>query len=94
MDMQDTFAETLPDEVPTLPGFPQLPGISPKEFMKQVKEFQEMANAHIVEQADSVVDFTRKGQKKVRDAVNKAIDNAKEEKEAPAKAEAEAPAEK
>ena len=84
MDMQDTFAESLPDEVPTLPGFPQLPGISPKEFMKQVKEFQKMANDHIVEQADSVVDFSRKGQKKVREVVNKAIDNVKEEKEEPA----------
>ena len=94
MDMQDTFAESLPDEVPTLPGLPQLPAVSPKEFMKQVKEFQEMVNKYFVEQADSAVEFSRKGQKKVREVVNKAIDNVKEEKEEPAKAEAEAPSDK
>jgi len=93
MDMQDTFADNLPDEVPTLPGLPQMPVISPKEFMKQTKEFQEMANKQFVEQADSVAEFSRKSQKKAREVVDKAIDNAKEEKEEkeePAKEEASA----
>jgi len=91
--MQDTFADNLPDEVPTLPGLPQMPVISPKEFMKQTKEFQEMANKQFVEQADSVAEFSRKSQKKAREVVDKAIDNAKEEKEEkeePAKEEASA----
>ena len=73
MDMQDSFAENLPDEVPTLPGLPQMPGISPKEFMKQAKEFQEMANKQFVEQADSVAEFSRKGQKKALEVVKKMI---------------------
>jgi hypothetical protein len=51
-------------------------------------------NKYFVEQADSAVEFSRKGQKKVREVVNKAIDNVKEEKEEPAKAEAEAPSDK
>ena len=90
MDMEDTFAESLPDEVPSLPGFPvgQWPAISPKEFMKQVKEFQEMANKHFIEQADSAADFSVKGKEKLCDIVNKALDSVKEEKkDAPAQTE-------
>ena len=82
MDMQDTFAESLPDELPSLPGFPQMPAISPKDFMKRAKEFQEMTNAHFVEQADSVKDFYLKGQEKACDMACAAMDNAKAKKEA------------
>ena len=80
MDMQDTFAESLPDELPTLPGFPQ-PAVSPKEFMKQLKGFQEMANEYFVKQADTAADFTLKGQEKVCDVVNQAMENAQKTKE-------------
>ena len=97
MDMQDSFTEYLPEEVPTLPGFTFAPVfvLSPKDFMKQVKEFQTMAKDHFVEQADSVVDFCMKGQEKAMEALDKAVENAKEEKAEAAKddASAEQPAE-
>ena len=90
MGMQDTFAESLPDELPTLPGFPAL-GVSPKEIAKQMNELQKMAKDHAVEQTESAVEFSRKGQKKVREMVKKVKESVKEEK---AEAEDEAPAEK
>jgi hypothetical protein len=95
MDMMDAFVEFLPEDVPTLPGFPFKPGISPKDFMKQVKEFHEMANAHMVEQADSVTDFCIQSQAKVCNLVDamltpKAEEKATEQSE-PAQAEAQAP---
>ena len=99
MDMQDTFTESLPEELPTLPGFPQLSGISPKGIMKQLKGFQEMVNDYCVKQADAAADFSIKGQEKVCDAVNAAVESVKKETK-PAKqaeaapAEQEAPAEK
>lgn len=74
MDMEETFINSLPDEVPTVPGLPPLP-ISPKEFMGRIKEFQKMSNDHIVEQTDSAVDFYLKGQEKVGDIVNTAMEN-------------------
>jgi len=56
MDMQDGFTASLPEEVPTIPGMPPLP-VSPKAFMESMKEFEELANEHIVDQMDSCVDF-------------------------------------
>jgi len=101
MDMQDTFTESLPEELPTLPGFPKMSGISPKGIMKQLKGFQEMVNDYCVKQADAAADFSIKGQEKVCDAVNAAVDSLKKEKEpaaAPVEqavpAESEAPAKK
>ena len=96
MSMQDTFTESLPDELPALPGIlGQLPVVSPKEFMKDLKEFQEMAKEYFVKQADSIVDVSIKSQEKVCDKVCKAIDNAKKEKdEQPAKKAKEKPAKK
>ena len=65
MEMQDTFTDALPDEAPSLPSIPFLPVVvmSPKAFMKKVKEFQEMANDHLTEQFDSFGDFMIQGQK-------------------------------
>lgn len=80
MSMQDSFAASLPDNEVSLPGFPSV-SISPKECMKQLKEFQQMANAHFMEQADSVVDFFIKGQEQIYDAFAAANASKKEEEE-------------
>ena len=89
MDIQDLFIESLSEDALSLPGFPfgQMLAISPKDFMKQVKEFQKMANEHFVEQANSVADMSIKGKEKVCDMVYKAMDSGKEEKDGSAKAE-------
>ena len=56
MDMQENFAASLPEQLPAMPGMPACP-FSPKGFVKQLKAFEELANEHFVEQADSVIDF-------------------------------------
>ena len=75
MEMQEIFAASLPDEIPSLPWVPDFfkPSMSPRAFMKKVKEFQEMANAHAVEQADSFLDFCKKGQEQAKDMVSEAV---------------------
>jgi hypothetical protein len=84
LDIEDTFAAIMPDEAPSLFGFPL---ISPKAFMKNLKEFQEVSNAHFVEQLDSAVDFRFKGKERVRDMVNTAMEERKKAKEEAEKAE-------
>lgn len=84
MDMWDTFAEFLPDEVPVLPG---LPTVSPKNVVKRVKKFQEMANEHIQQQADTAVDFAIKGQEQACDMVAAAVEKVQEKAEEPVEAE-------
>lgn len=86
MDMWDTFAEFLPDEVPVLPG---LPTVSPKNVVKRAKEFQELANEHIQQQADTAVDFVIKGQEQACDMVAAAVEKVQEKKEEPVQAEEE-----
>ncbi|MBR4473010.1 MAG: acyl--CoA ligase [Oscillospiraceae bacterium] len=77
MEMEDTFTESLPDDMPALPGFPfGLPAMSPKEFMKQLKEFQKMMNEYLVEQTDSCIDLILKGQKQFCDVVSEADNDA------------------
>ena len=49
--------------------------------MKWMKDFQEMANEHFVEQADSFNDFVIKGQEHVYDIVLSAMEGKKEEQE-------------
>ena len=68
MDMEDGFAETLPEELPALFGLP-VPPVSPKGIAKTVKEFQEMANEHFTEQASSAADFFFDAQQKAVDMV-------------------------
>ena len=96
LDMEEIFIASLPDEVPTLPWLPAwlTPSMSPQAFMSKVKAFQEMANEHAVEQAATFLDFCKKGQEQVKEAVTEAVENveAKVEKEAEAKAEKEAEA--
>ena len=59
MDMQDAVIASLPDEVPSMPGMPAffMPAMSPRAFMKKNREFQEMANAYALEQADAFFRF-------------------------------------
>ena len=66
MEMHENFEEFMPEELPAMPGMPfaQMFPMSPKSFAKKMKEFQEMANEHFMEQADSMTDFFIKGQKK------------------------------
>ena len=73
LEMEQTFADSLPDEKPSLPGMPTAP-MSPKEFVEKVKEFQETANKHAVEQSDNAFDFHVQGQQQVKDAVTDAVD--------------------
>lgn len=73
MGIQDKFAESLPEKMPTPPGMPESP-VSPKEVAGKVKEFQKMANKYAVEQADAVIDFAKKGQEQVKSAVTEAVD--------------------
>jgi maltose-binding protein MalE len=48
--------------------------VSPKEVAGKVKEFQEMANKHVAEQADAAIDFVKKGQEQVKAAVTETVD--------------------
>ena len=83
MEMQETFAASLPDEIPSLPWLPDFlkPSMSPRAYMKKVKEFQEMANAHAMEQADSFLDFCKKGQEQAKDMVSEAVKNVEDKVE-------------
>ena len=58
LEMQATFAESLPDDISSLP-FGQMIAVSPKSFMKRLENFEKMANDHFVEQADSAGDRGR-----------------------------------
>jgi 5,10-methenyltetrahydromethanopterin hydrogenase len=78
MEMQDKITDNLPEELPTPPGAPVNP-IKPKEVMSKVKEFQEMANQHAVEQADSALDFCKKGQEQVKATVTETVDKIEEQ---------------
>ena len=80
MELQGLFTESLPDEAPSLPGLGQL-SVSPKKFMEQLKEFQEMANEHLVEQADSAADFSIKGQEKLCAVICTETDGGKDEED-------------
>ena len=73
LEMEQTFADSLPDEKASLPGMPTAP-MSPKEFVEKVKEFQEMANKYAVEQSDNAFDFCVQGQQQVKDVVTDAVD--------------------
>ena len=76
MEMQDTFAASLPDDNSLLPPFAQNLPVSPKAFMERLKEFQIMANEHFMEQADSFNDFRVQAQQQLYDMVSSVMDNA------------------
>ena len=90
MEMQELFIETMLDETFALPFAPAIV-LSPKKFMKQVNEFEEMVNKQFTEQVDSFSDFRIQSQKKLYETVTTAVDDiAKAKVEAEAKAETEA----
>ncbi len=72
LEMQATFADSLPDDISSLP-FGQMIAVSPKSFMKRLENFEKMANDHFVEQADSVADFFIKGQEQAIDLISAAF---------------------
>ena len=103
MDMQQTVADSLPDEKFSVPGMPTAP-VSPKEFVEKAMDFQETANAHAVKQADNMFDLQLEQQQQVKDVVTDAVQTVeddlndekdeKDEKPVEVEAPAEIPAEK
>lgn len=73
MDMQQTVADALPDEKAAVPGMPPAP-VSPKEFIEKAKEFQEKANAQVVEQADNAFERRMQRQQQVKEMVTDAVE--------------------
>ena len=68
MEMQDSFAESLPEQLPTAPGMPE-PPVTPKAVMKAFKEFEALFNEYIVSQMDARVDFIFQSQQKAIDMI-------------------------
>ena len=69
MEMQESFAASLPDDAPAF-----LP-IAPKEFVRKDKELREMANKFAIEQTDSFLDYAMQSQQYVKDAVSEGVKN-------------------
>jgi len=70
--MEQSFIDSLPDEAPE--GVPDI--FTPadvKDFMKKRKEFREEANKYAIEQADSFLDFAKKGQEHVKGTVTDGV---------------------
>ena len=78
MEMQEKFADSLPEELPALPG---MPAVKPKKVMEKVKEFQEMANKHAMEQAEARIDFVVQSQQQAKEAVKDAVERIEEKVE-------------
>ena len=62
LEMQDTVIESMSDDPISISWllFGKPYAVSPKEFLKQMKEIEKMTNAHVMEQVDSFVEFSRK----------------------------------
>jgi hypothetical protein len=73
MEMEDTFADSLPEELPLLPVFPFWP-LSPKEMLEQWREFEERSKEHMMEQADSIAVYHIRSQEQARDMANSVYD--------------------
>lgn len=65
LEMQDNFASSLPEELPTPPGV-DAGDMNPKYFMDKLKEFQETANKHAMDLADAAFDFRMKAQEQAK----------------------------
>lgn len=76
-EIQEKFTEKLPEELPTPPGMPASP-VSPKEVAGKLKEIQKTVAKHAQEQADTVVEFCKKGQEQVKEAVKETVKNIEE----------------
>ena len=69
MEMEESFADSLPDEMPFFTP------VSPKEYLKKEREFREMANKQAMEQADSFFDYAEKRREYVGDIVSEGVKN-------------------
>ena len=74
MDVHENFSASMPDDTAAIPFLANCP-LSPKDFMKRVKEFFEMANDHLIDLADSYADFVIRGQEQINDMVSSAMDS-------------------
>jgi hypothetical protein len=85
--MFDSFAEALPEELPWMPSWVK----PPKAVRKEIKEWEEMANAFFIEMTDSLTDFCVKSQEKACEKMpepeEKPAEKAEPAKAEPAKAE-------
>ncbi len=81
MEMQDGFAETLPEQLPTIPGMPELP-VSPKGLVKVLQEYEEMTNDYLVKQVESCIAFYFEVQEKAMEKIPEAPQQAEGEAEA------------
>jgi acyl-CoA synthetase (AMP-forming)/AMP-acid ligase II len=75
MEMEDNFADSLPEDLPLLPGFVPLP-FSPKVMMKQWMKFEKMSKEHFMDQADSFAISYIRNQEKARDMAGSVYDKA------------------
>jgi hypothetical protein len=64
LEMQDNIAAVLPEEIGTL---------KTKDIVGKVREFQEMANKHAMEQAENYFDFCMKAQEQTKNLVRDAV---------------------
>ena len=100
LEMEQTVADSIPEDAPTMPGMP-----APKEFIEKMKEYQETAHKHAMEQVDNALDLMAERQQKAKEALTDAVQNIEdkidkyqsdddEEEEKPAPVEVDEPAEK
>ena len=78
MEIQQTVADSLPEEKASLPGMPEAP-VSPKEFVEKAKELQEKANAHAVEQTNNLFNFQMEQQKQAKEIVTDTVESIEED---------------
>lgn len=86
-ETMDSFAEFLPEDMPLMPPCFS----SPKSFRKSMKEWEDMLNDYLKEQAGSLTDFAIKSQEKACENMPEVPEppkkEKKEKKEEPAKEE-------
>jgi len=75
--MQESFIDSLPDEVPGIPSF--FMPVPPKDYLRKRKEVSEMANEHVMEQADSMFDYAIKRQEHAKETVSEGVKNIEDE---------------
>ena len=76
--MQESFIDSLPDEAPSVPGLPPMPA-PPKKQLKKGKELREERNKRNKEQIDSFLDYAKKRQDYIKDAITDGMNKAEEE---------------
>ncbi len=72
--MQESFIDSLPDEAPSVPGLPPMPAPPKKR-----KELREERNKRNKEQIDSFLDYAKKRQDYIKDAITDGMNKAEEE---------------